>query len=98
MNKFSIHTHISLNYSFVVPNYLESLQAPHGMAAKRYQNSGDAANRTSLREPLRFHFSKQTMNSRIFKASMGETLATWDFANIETCGIPTQEIKELYRR
>ncbi|KAL6903849.1 hypothetical protein GGI43DRAFT_432556 [Trichoderma evansii] len=68
------------------------------MAAQRYENSGDAAMRTSLGEPLIFHFSKQTMNSRIFKASMGETLATWDFVNIKTSGIPTQEIKELYRR
>lgn len=68
------------------------------MGMQRYQDSGDAAKQANLRGPLTFHFSKQTMNSRIFKASMGETLATWDYKNIEASGIPTEEIKELYRR
>ncbi|KAL7782582.1 NADH oxidase [Trichoderma afarasin] len=68
------------------------------MGMQRYQDSGDAAKQATLGEPLTFHFSKQTMNGRIFKASMGETLATWDFKNIEASGIPTEEIKELYRR
>lgn len=68
------------------------------MAMQRYHNTGDAAKQTGLGKPLTFHFSKQTMNCRIFKASMAETLATWDFKNIEANGIPTAEIKELYRR
>ncbi|KAL7905182.1 hypothetical protein GGI35DRAFT_461096 [Trichoderma velutinum] len=68
------------------------------MAMQRYQNGDDAAKQTGLGKSLRFYFSKQTMNGRVFKASMGETLATWDFNNMDASGIPTEEIKELYRR
>lgn len=68
------------------------------MVMQRYQSSGDAKAQQRLSQPLTFHFSKKTMNTRLFKASMGEALATWDFQNVNASGIPTQEVKELYRR
>ncbi|KAM0263359.1 hypothetical protein ACHAQJ_001215 [Trichoderma viride] len=34
------------------------------------------------------------MKNRLYKASMAETLATWDPTNMTTCGIPTKEVKE----
>jgi hypothetical protein len=67
------------------------------MAYERYHNEGNVDVHV-LKKPLTFHFSKQTMNNRLFKASMGETLASWDSANIEASGIPTEEIIGLYKR
>jgi hypothetical protein len=67
------------------------------MAVQRYQNSSDVDTQ-QLRAPLTFHFSKRTMNNRLYKASMAETLATWDPTDMDACGIPTKEVKELYRR
>lgn len=69
------------------------------MAVQRYEADGDGdvvAKR--LAEPLTFFFSKRTLRSRLFKASMGETLATWDAQDAEACGVPTKELIELYKR
>ncbi|KAJ8100805.1 hypothetical protein POJ06DRAFT_281740 [Lipomyces tetrasporus] len=67
------------------------------MAVTRYESRGDAETQR-LRDPLSFQFSKQTMKNRLFKASMGETLASWNLADPEACGIPTKELNELYQR
>ncbi|KAK5425339.1 hypothetical protein LTR34_011231, partial [Exophiala xenobiotica] len=67
------------------------------MTVERYENN-DEINTGRLREPLTFHFSKKTARNRLFKASMGETLASWDMNDPEASGIPTDEIIELYKR
>lgn len=67
------------------------------MAVERYPNTGNVDAHV-LGKPLTFFFSKQTMKNRLFKASMGETLASWDSSNIEVAGIPTDELIELYKR
>jgi hypothetical protein len=71
---------------------------PFIMSTSTYRyKSGDFALQR-LREPLKLRFSQRTMQNRVFKASMGETLASWDGADSEQSGIPTKEIIELYRR
>lgn len=67
------------------------------MTVQRYQSDGDVDTRL-FKEPLKFHFSNRIMENRIFKASMGETLASWDGADSEASGSPTKEIVELYRK
>lgn len=67
------------------------------MTVVRYENN-DEINTGRLRKPLTFHFSKKTARNRLFKASMGETLASWDISDPEANGIPTDEIIELYKR
>lgn len=67
------------------------------MTVQRYHSDGPVDTQR-LEAPLTFHFSKQAMRNRLFKASMGETLASWDIDNPEASGIPTKELVELYRR
>ena len=67
------------------------------MTVERYENN-DQIDIGRLQEPLTFHFSKKTARNRLFKASMGETLASWDINDPEASGIPTDEIIELYKR
>ncbi len=47
------------------------------MVVQRYQNDA-RVDAQGLGEPPTFHFSKRTMKNRFYKASMGETLASWD--------------------
>lgn len=67
------------------------------MTVQRYKSDKNVDTKI-VGEALKFHFSKRTMKSRIFKASMGETLASWDGADSAATGVPTKEIVELYRR
>lgn len=67
------------------------------MTVQRYQSDSNV-DTTILRKPLDFHFSKRTISNRIFKASMGETLASWAGADSQASGVPTKEIVELYKR
>lgn len=69
------------------------------MVVQRYETDGGGVVDTKrLSEPLTFFFSKRTIRSRLFKASMGETLATWDHKDAEACGVPTKGLIELYKR
>lgn len=67
------------------------------MTVQRY-HSDDGVDIQGLKKPLAFHFSKRIMKNRLFKASMGETLASWNSSDIEGSGVPTGELVELYRR
>lgn len=69
------------------------------MTLERYPNENKSMSAVAtMARPLEFYFSKRMMSNRLFKASMGETMATWDGADSEATGIPTREIIELYRR
>lgn len=69
------------------------------MAVTRYPSEDKTTSAVAtIAKPLEFYFSKRTMSNRLFKASMGETMATWDGADSDASGIPTREIIELYRR
>lgn len=50
-----------------------------------------------LGQPLEFAFSGLTAKNRFMKAAMTERLATWDPKDLETRGVPTPELVNLYR-
>ncbi|OTB01445.1 hypothetical protein M426DRAFT_64004 [Hypoxylon sp. CI-4A] len=64
--------------------------------AERYQS--DPVDVAPLGQPLKFEFSGRTAKNRLYKASMGECLASWSPKNPEERGIPTKELIDLYRR
>lgn len=69
------------------------------MTVERYPSKEKSTSAVAtMARSLEFYFSKRTMSNRLFKASMGETMATWDGADSHASGIPTKEILELYRR
>lgn len=88
---------VELSSRCIVSTGLQTPNPQRRMAVARYENDGDASTQR-LKHSLLFHFSKRTMKNRLFKASMGETLASWDFAQAEACGIPTKGLIELYQR
>lgn len=51
-----------------------------------------------LGRPLKFEFSGKTAPNRFLKGAMTERLSSWDPKNLETRGIPSKELINVYRR
>ncbi|CAD5208639.1 unnamed protein product [Bursaphelenchus xylophilus] len=65
------------------------------MVAKRYEVH-DKADVKILGEGLAFRTSGRVARNRFLKASMTETLATWERENLLNVGIPTEALINLY--
>ena len=51
-----------------------------------------------LAEPLKFEFSGKSAPNRFLKAAMTERLSSWDPANKEKRGVPSDELIRVYQR
>ncbi|KAK7741825.1 hypothetical protein SLS53_004889 [Cytospora paraplurivora] len=51
-----------------------------------------------LGQPLKFEFSGITARNRFMKAAMTERESSWDPKNLETRGVPSPELINIYRR
>ena len=66
------------------------------MAQIRYESDGVSP--APLGQPLHFDFSGKTAKNRFMKAAMTERLSSWDPANLSACGVPSEELINVYRR
>ena len=66
------------------------------MALKRYESKD--ADPDLLRQPLRFEFAGKLARNRFMKAAMTERMATYDAANPELRGSPSQQLFTLYEK
>lgn len=66
------------------------------MAPQRFES--EAVDPAPLGQPLEFAFSGLTAKNRFMKAAMTERLSTWDPKVLETRGVPTPELINVYRR
>ena len=62
----------------------------------RYPSEG--LDPSPLGKSLKFEFSGKTAPNRFMKAAMTERISTWDPKNLETRGIPTKELINVYKR
>lgn len=64
--------------------------------SQRFQS--EAADASRLGEPLHFPFADRTAPNRFLKAAMTERLSSWDSKNLESRGIPSANLINVYRR
>ncbi|KAK5048688.1 hypothetical protein LTR84_005779 [Exophiala bonariae] len=62
----------------------------------RYEGSSVSA--APLLQEMTFPFSNRTVKNRFLKAAMTERLASWDPVELETRGVPSEDLVNLYRR
>jgi len=65
------------------------------MPSARYESSLD--NPAPLGKPLSFEFSGRIAKNRFLKAASTEHLASWDTEDVESRGIPTKNLINVYR-
>ena len=66
------------------------------MAPTRYESTDVLP--APLGEPLHFEFSGQTAPNRFLKAAMTERISSWHPTDIESRGVPSKELVNVYRR
>lgn len=66
------------------------------MAPKRFE--AEDVDPSPLGQPLKFEFSGLTAKNRFMKAAMTERLSSWDPQVLETRGVPSPELINVYRR
>lgn len=60
--------------------------------------TSDDVDPSPLGEPLHFEFSGRTAPNRFMKAAMTERISSWDPKNLQTRGVPSKELINLYKR
>ncbi|XP_014553514.1 hypothetical protein COCVIDRAFT_107485 [Bipolaris victoriae FI3] len=66
------------------------------MASQRYE--AESRDPAPLGKPLDFVFSKRTAQNRFLKGAMTERLSSFDPDVLETRGVPSKELANVYRR
>ncbi|KAI9736040.1 MAG: hypothetical protein M1818_006216 [Claussenomyces sp. TS43310] len=62
------------------------------------RHASDPADVSLLGQPLKFEFSGRTAPNRFLHAAMSERLASWDFKDVTSRGIPSESYINAYRR
>ena len=65
------------------------------MSSIRYESSVNDA--SPLGQALHFQFSGRTARNRFLKAASTEHLASWDVNDVESRGIPTDKLINVYK-
>ena len=66
------------------------------MGPRRYESQHKDA--SPLGKPLEFSFSKRAAQNRFLKGAMTERLSSWDPKVLETRGVPSKNLINVYRR